>query len=86
MAGTALLVLALRRDSARWSGLVGLIWGASFFLPHVWWASRAAGLPAWLALALLQAALVAGGTAAWAWARRAPRLGGYGPLAGWHSR
>jgi len=79
--GVMLLVLALRRDSARWSGLIGLVWGLAFFLPHVWWAAQAAGLLAWLALAVLQAGLVAMGTAAWAWTRRAPRLGEHGPLA-----
>lgn len=72
--GVALLVVALRRDSARWAGLVGLVWGSAFFGPHLWWAREAAGPLPWLALAGFQAALVAAGTAAWALTRRAPVL------------
>ena len=33
--GVALLYLALRRDSARWNALVGLVWGLAFFLPLI---------------------------------------------------
>lgn len=69
--GVALLVLALRRDGARWAGLVGLVWALAFFAPHLWWARAAAGTIPWLALAVAQSTLVAVGTVAWAIARRA---------------
>lgn len=43
---------------------LGLVWGLAFFLPHLWWANVAVGPLPWLALATLEAALVASGTAA----------------------
>ncbi len=54
------------------------MWGLGFFLPHLWWARQAAGPLPWLALAVVQAGLLAAGTAAWAttvrvpWLRRTP--------------
>lgn len=69
--GVALLVLALRRDDARWAGLVGLVWGLAFFAPHLWWARAAAGTIPWLALAVVQSTLVTVGSVAWVIARRA---------------
>ena len=68
--GMALLFLALRRDSARWNTLVAFVWGLAFFLPHITWADYAVGRVPWIALAVLEAALVAVFGAAWTWARR----------------
>ena len=68
--GVALLVLALRRDSARWNALVGLVWGLTFFLLLITWADEAVGLVPWLALSTLEAAYFALLGAAWSWARR----------------
>lgn len=69
--GIALLVLALRRDSARWGFIVGLLYGLGFFLPHVWWANEAVGQPiGWVALSLFQALYLGGFGAAWVWVRR----------------
>ncbi|WP_448072957.1 apolipoprotein N-acyltransferase [Georgenia yuyongxinii] len=71
--GVCLLLLALRRDSARWAALVGFVWGLGFFLPHLWWATEAVGQPiGWIALAVFEAGAVAAFGVAWAWARRAP--------------
>lgn len=80
--GVALLLLALRRDSVRWGALVGLSYGAGFFLPHLWWANEAVGQPiGWLALSALQAVYMAAFGAAWVTVRRV-LLVGRGP--GWH--
>lgn len=68
--GVALLFLALRRDSARWNALLGLLWGLAFFVPLLWWANVAVGVVPWLALSVAQAGFVALLGAAWAWARR----------------
>ncbi|WP_456817497.1 hypothetical protein [Cellulomonas sp. URHB0016] len=68
--GMALLYLALRRDSARWNALVGLVWGLACFAPLLTWAEEAVGLVPWLALSTLEAACVALFGAAWSWARR----------------
>ncbi|CAN5306916.1 apolipoprotein N-acyltransferase [soil metagenome] len=68
--GIALLVLALRRDSARWNALIGLVWGLTFFLPHITWADYAVGRIPWFALAAFEAGYVALFGAAWTWARR----------------
>ena len=56
--GTALLFLALRRDRAWWNALVGLCWGAAFFLPLIWWADEATGIVPWLALSIVEAGFV----------------------------
>jgi apolipoprotein N-acyltransferase len=68
--GTALLFLAMRRDSARWNALVGLIWGVAFFLPLLTWADDAVGAVPWVALSVAEAGFVALFAAAWSWARR----------------
>lgn len=68
--GTALLFLALRRDSARWNALVGLVWGVAFFVPLLTWAGDAVGAVPWLALSIAEAGFVALFGAAWSWARR----------------
>lgn len=70
--GIALLVLALRRDSARWAFVVGLTWGLSFFLVHIWWANSAVGVVPWVALSLAQAIAVGLSCVTWAWIRRVP--------------
>lgn len=68
--GMALLFLAMRRDSARWNALVGLIWGVAFFVPLLTWAGDAVGPVPWLALSVAEAGFVALFGAAWSWARR----------------
>jgi apolipoprotein N-acyltransferase len=68
--GVALLFLALRRDSARWNALVGLVWGLGFYPLLITWADDAVGLVPWLALSLACAGFVALFGAAWSWARR----------------
>ncbi len=68
--GVALLYLALRRDSARWNALVGLLWGLAFVAPLITWADEAVGEVPWLALSTLEASYVALFGAAWSWARR----------------
>ncbi|WP_246036776.1 MULTISPECIES: apolipoprotein N-acyltransferase [Cellulomonas] len=68
--GVALLYLALRRDSARWNALVGLVWGLACFGPMITWAHEAVGVVPWAALTVLEAGFVALFGAAWAWARR----------------
>ena len=68
--GMALLYLALRRDSARWNALVGLVWGLTCFGPMITWADEAVGPVPWAALTVLEACYVALFGAAWAWARR----------------
>ncbi|WP_241680553.1 apolipoprotein N-acyltransferase [Pseudactinotalea suaedae] len=72
--GVALLVLALRRDSARWAAAVGFLWGISFFLPHIWWANEAVGVIPWIALSVAEAGIVAATCAAWVWVRRGTLL------------
>jgi apolipoprotein N-acyltransferase len=68
--GVALLVLGMRRDSARWNALVGFAWGITFFAPHITWADYAVGRVPWLALSVFEAGYVALLGAAWSWARR----------------
>lgn len=68
--GIGLLFWALRRDSARWNALVGLVWGVAFFVPLLTWAQAAVGAVPWLALSVAEAGFVAAFGAAWAWARR----------------
>lgn len=68
--GMAALYLALRRDSARWNALVGLVWGLTCFGPMITWANDAVGPVPWAALTVLEASYVALFGAAWAWARR----------------
>lgn len=73
LVGVALLLLALRRDSARWGFVVGALYGLAFFLPHVWWANDAVGEPiGWVALSVFQALYLAAFGAAWVWVRRGP--------------
>ncbi|WP_277049147.1 apolipoprotein N-acyltransferase [Ruania albidiflava] len=68
--GMAALVWACGRDSARWNALVGWVWGLGFFLPHLWWAHYAVGPVPWVALSVAESGILAGGVAAFTWARR----------------
>ena len=68
--GVALLLLAMRRDSARWNALVGWLWGLAFFVPLLTWADVAVGVVPWIALSVAEAGFVALFGAAWSWARR----------------
>jgi len=72
--GVALLVWATRGLSAGRSVLVWFVWGLSFFLVHVSWATAAAGSLAGPSLSVLQACLLAVSGWVWAWAGRAPLL------------
>jgi len=75
--GVALLVLALRRDSARWGALMGFLWGLAFFLPHIWWANYAVGVIPWVALSVAEAGIVAATCAVWVWVRRGAVVRGW---------
>ena len=80
--GVALLLLALRRDSARWGLVVGSVYGLGFFLPHVWWANESVGQPiGWVALATFQALYLGAFGAVWVGTRRSLLLG---RGAAWH--
>src|SRR5690625_867875 len=70
--GVALLLLALRKARMVRAGVTGLVWGLTFFLPHIYWAVHATGsLLPWVALSLAQALYIAGFAAAWTVAREA---------------
>ncbi len=75
--GVALLVLAVRRDSARWAFVVGLTWGLSFFLVHIWWAHEAVGIIPWVALSLAQAIAIGLSMSTWIWISRSRLLVGH---------
>lgn len=67
----AALGLATLRDSPGWNFLVGLVWGAAFFIPHIEWANYAVGGPLpWIALSILQALFVAFFAWSWTFTRR----------------
>ncbi|HEY8865534.1 MAG TPA: hypothetical protein VIM22_01280, partial [Solirubrobacteraceae bacterium] len=68
--GMALLFFALRRDSARWNCLVGLVWGLAFFATHISWSNYVVGRVPWFALTVFQALYIALFAIAWTWARR----------------
>ncbi|MBD3778056.1 MAG: apolipoprotein N-acyltransferase [Micrococcales bacterium] len=68
--GLAVLSLASRRLGVGATALTWSAWALAFFLPHLSWAREAAGLAAWVALAVLEAAVVAATGAAWSLARR----------------
>lgn len=57
--GVAFLLLALRGRRFFAGFGVGLVWGLAFFLPHLFWASAAAGIVPWLLLAVAQALVIA---------------------------
>ena len=63
--GVALLFLALRRDSARWNALVGLVFGLALIGPMITWADDAVGTVPWLALTVAEALFIALFAAAW---------------------
>ena len=68
--GMALLFFALRRDSARWNAVVGLVWGLAFFAPQLQWADYVVGRVPWIALTMFEALYIALFAVAWTWARR----------------
>lgn len=70
-AGIGVLVLASRRLGVGSTALVWFGWATAFFLPHLSWAREAAGPLAWVALSVLEAAVVAVTGMAWSLARRA---------------
>ncbi|MEO3749642.1 apolipoprotein N-acyltransferase [Streptomyces sp. B6B3] len=57
VAGPALLLLALRDRRPRAAFGLGTLFGLAFFVPLLWWLSNL-GLPAWLALSVIQALLL----------------------------
>lgn len=68
--GVALLLLALRGVGVGRAGVIGLVWGLAFFLPHIYWAVHATGsLLPWGALSLAQGFYIAGFAAVWTVAR-----------------
>src|SRR5699024_2976325 len=73
--GVALLLLALQRASVPRALGYGWLWGAVFFLTHLWWAEEAAGAVPWLLLGVAEAGFVAIFAAAWVLAIR------WGPVA-----
>ncbi|RPF28426.1 apolipoprotein N-acyltransferase [Georgenia muralis] len=77
--GIALLLLALRRDSAPWGFVVGTVAGLGFFLPHLWWANEAVGEPiGWVALSVAEAGAVGLFGASWVLVRRIPWVARHG--------
>ncbi len=68
--GLALLLLALRGAGVLRALGYGWLWGAVFFLVHLWWAQEAAGALPWLLLGAAQALFVAVFAGAWVLARR----------------
>ena len=76
----AVLFVALGRDSARWNALVGLVFGVSFFVPHLSWIDGTVGVVPWLALAVAEAGIVGLGCAGWSWARRSAPVRTSSPL------
>ncbi|HLT84957.1 MAG TPA: hypothetical protein VKZ83_12055, partial [Phototrophicaceae bacterium] len=56
--GIALLLLALRGATVPRALLYGWLWGAVFFLVHLWWAEEAAGAVPWVLLGVAEAAFV----------------------------
>lgn len=56
----ALLTVTCRDQTARRGALLGLLHGLGLFVPLLVWTGTIAGAPAWFALALLQAAFLAG--------------------------
>ena len=71
----ALLYVALQRRGLWWNALVGLVFGLAFFPAHLWWSDEAAGVVAWLALSVSEAAFLALLGAAWSLARGLRPLG-----------
>ena len=66
------LTLAVRDLPVRWAALAGLLFGLAFFLPLLHWSGAVAGWPAWLALALIEAAYLVPLAAALALVGRLP--------------
>lgn len=68
--GIAVLFLALGRDSARWNFVVGLAFGVAFFVPHLSWIDGTVGEVPWIALSVVEGAMIGLFGSAWSWARR----------------
>jgi len=68
--GIALLLLALRGATLGRALALGWVWGAVFFLIHLWWAEEAAGAVPWLLLGVAEACFVAVFAGAWSLASR----------------
>ncbi|GAB3167337.1 apolipoprotein N-acyltransferase [Myceligenerans halotolerans] len=66
---------ALREDHAWWNTLHGLVFGLTFFLPHVRWAINATEAAPWIAMSVVEALFLGLFGALWTWARRAVRAG-----------
>lgn len=63
--GIALLLFALRGASMPRAFGYGYLWGAAFFIVHLWWAQEAAGWLPWLILGLAQALYIGVFAALW---------------------
>ncbi len=68
--GIALLLLALGGATVPRALAYGWLWGAVFFLIHLWWAEEAAGAAPWVLLGIAEAGFVAVFAAAWVLVRR----------------
>ncbi|RHA40702.1 apolipoprotein N-acyltransferase [Cellulomonas rhizosphaerae] len=77
--GIALLYLAMRRDSARWNALIGIVFGLTFFTPLIVWTGDAVGMVPWFALSITESLYLALFGAGWAWARRGAAVWRSGP-------
>ncbi|MEE6286442.1 apolipoprotein N-acyltransferase [Georgenia sp. MJ173] len=73
--GIALLLLALRGTTMPRAFGYGYVWGAAFFLVHLWWAQEAAGWAPWVLLALAEALAIGLFAALWV------LVGRWGPVA-----
>ena len=73
--GMTLLLCAVRGLGVWRSWLVGFVWAATFFLPHLHFTLVSSGTPiAWIALVAVQSAITACAPALYSLARRAPGL------------
>jgi len=68
--GIAFLLLALRGAGVGCALLYGWLWGAVFFLVHLWWAVEAAGYAPWALLGIFEGLFIGVFAASWVIARR----------------
>ncbi len=68
--GIGLLFLALRGQGAVFSWFLGTAFGAAFFLPLISWTDYVVGPVPWVALSVVEAALVGVACVAWSFAQR----------------
>jgi apolipoprotein N-acyltransferase len=71
----AVLYWALGRDNAWWNLLIGLVFGLTFFLPHLWWAHESTETAPWIAISAVEALFPGAFGVLWTWVRRARFLG-----------